>query len=417
MPGSIAEIALLASLAVVCYVVAVLTSHVCVRWLLRGRLKAEIANPTRYVGIDGIRGYLAFGVFVHHYIIYWLELRHGHSGSPPLSFENELGKGAVAIFFMITAFLFWDRVQTKRGLEAKSFFTSRFFRIYPLYLVFVVLLFVAVLYESSWTMLEPASSLAKEFAKWIFLHVVVINRHAGYVFGGVAWTLLYEAWFYLSLPLLVIIVFRKTALWKKALCLGIVAALFLVNHLQIWVCAAFLGGIFAVYWRLSDRRVKVAESSTASVIALICLACVGVFIYDPFNPLAITLLSVFFIVISSGNTLFGLLGMPSARWMGEISYSIYLVHGIVLWLFTEIIVPRVPGFHPSVLWLTAVGVLLTPILVLVTSASYLVIERPFISFGHRFSKSDAGAYRWRQILDRRQLPILEPQRGQSEVIK
>lgn len=416
MPGSIPEIVLLAALALVCYIVAILTSHVCVRWILHEHLKAEIANPTRYVGIDGIRGFLAFGVFVHHYIIQWLELRHEHSGSPPMSFENEFGKGAVAIFFMITAFLFWGRAQAKRGLDSKPFFTSRLFRIYPLYLVFVVSLFVAVLYESTWTMFESGPALAKEFVKWMFFHMVVINRHTGYVFGGVAWTLLYEAWFYLSLPLLAIIIFHNTALWKKMLAVGIVAALFLVNHLQIAICAAFLGGILAVYWRLNERRVKLAASRTASVIALVCLACVGIFIYDPFNVLAIALLSVFFVAISSGNTLFGLLEMPAARWMGEISYSIYLIHGIVLWLFMRIIVPRLPGFHPSFAWLAAIGLLLTPILVLVTSASYLAIERPFITLGHQFSKRDWAAYSWRRI-DRRGLRTFESEEGHSEVTK
>jgi peptidoglycan/LPS O-acetylase OafA/YrhL len=389
MPGSIPEVALLVALAIICYVLAILTSHVCARWILQEHLKAEIANPTRYVGIDGIRGYLAFGVFVHHYIIQWLELRHEHSGSPPMSFENELGKGAVAVFFMITAFLFWGRVQAKRGLEAKPFFTSRLFRIYPLYLVFVIVLFVAVLDQSNWTTLESVPALAKEFVKWVFFHIVMINHHPGYVFGAVAWTLLYEAWFYLSLPLLAIIVFRKTALWKKALLLGIVAALFLVNHLEIGIGAAFLGGIIAVYWRLDNQRVKLAESRTASLVALACLAAVGIFIYDPFNPLAIVLLTVFFVAISSGNTLFGLLRMPAARWMGEISYSIYLVHGIVLWLVMGIVVPHLPGFHPSFTSLMAIGIIMTPVLILVTSASYIVIERPFITRGHQLSKRGA----------------------------
>ena len=399
MPGSIPEISLLIVFAVACYLVAILTSHICVRWILHEHVKAEIAGTTRYVGIDGIRGYLAFGVFVHHYIIQWFFMRHEHLASPPLSFENELGKGAVAVFFMITAFLFWGRAHAKRGIEPKSFFTSRLFRIYPLYLAFVLSLFAAVGYQSNWSAAEPASAIAKEFFKWVFFHMTIINRDPDKSFGGVAWTLLYEAWFYLSLPLLAVVVFRKTASWKKALSIGIVAALFLVNHLQIGVCAAFLGGITAVYWRLDRRRIKVAESRTASLIALACLAGVGLFIYDPFNPAGIALLTVFFVAISSGNTLFGLLKMPAARWMGEISYSIYLLHGIVLWVVLAIVCPHIPGFHPSYTWLAATGIVMTPIVVLVSSASYLAIERPFIAIGHQLSKR-AAAYRWPHSLDR-----------------
>jgi peptidoglycan/LPS O-acetylase OafA/YrhL len=287
---------------------------------------------------------------------------------------------------MITAFLFWGRAHAKGGIEPKSFFASRVFRIYPLYLVFISLLFVAVAYDSNWTALEPASTIAKECVKWALFRTVIINRDTAVRFGAVAWTLLYEAWFYLSLPLLAFVFLQKNGLWKKALAIVVVVALLFVDHLQIAICAAFLGGIVAVYWRVDGRRIQVAGSKTASLVALACLACVGLFIYDPFNPAAIALLTVFFVVIASGNTLFGLLGLPAARWLGEISYSIYLLHGIVLWLIMREILPRLPGFHPTYAWLIVTGLVMAPIVVLVTSISYLVIERPFIAIGHRFSK-------------------------------
>jgi peptidoglycan/LPS O-acetylase OafA/YrhL len=311
-------------------------------------------------------------------------------GSPPHNFENELGKGTVAVFFMITAFLFWERAHARRGVKVKSFFISRFFRIYPLYIAFISLLFAAVFYESGWTAHEPAWVIGKEFLKWFFFHVVVIDRHPGMIFGGVAWTLLYEAWFYLSLPLLAVVFLQKTDLWKKALAIGISAALFFLNHLEIAVCAAFLGGIVAVYWSLNEQCVKAAKSKVAALLALACVACLGLFIYDPFNAAGIALLSVFFVVISSGNTLFGLLTMPAARWMGEISYSIYLIHGVVIWLIMTDILPHLPGFHPSVTWLAVAGLVMTPLLILVTSTSYLAIERPFIAIGHRSSKRTAA---------------------------
>jgi peptidoglycan/LPS O-acetylase OafA/YrhL len=390
MPGMGRETLLIALVTVVLYLAALLTSHICVRWVLHEHLKTEITNRARYVGIDGIRGYLAFGVFVHHYIIDWLYLRHGRVGSPPHNFENELGKGTVAVFFMITAFLFWGRAHAKRGINVKSFFVSRLFRIYPLYLMFISSLFLAVAYESNWTAHEPASAIAKEFFKWSLFHIVIINRHPGMIFGGVAWTLLYEAWFYLSLPLLAVVFLQRADLWKKALAIGISAALFFFNHLEIAVCAAFLGGVAAVYWILDKRRVRIAESKTASLVALTCLACLGLFVYDPFNPAGIALLSVFFVVIASGNTLFGLLTMPAARWMGEISYSIYLIHGITIWLVMTQIVPRLPGFHPTIPWIVATGIIMAPIVVLSTSASYLAIERPFMAIGHRSSNSGGG---------------------------
>jgi peptidoglycan/LPS O-acetylase OafA/YrhL len=375
---------LLALIAIMCYVLALLTSSLCVRWVLKEELRSEINSSARYATIDGIRGFLAFGVFVHHYMITWVGLRYGLCCAPQHNFENELGKGSVAIFFMITAFLFWGRTCAKRGLEIKKFFISRVFRIYPLYLVFVSLLFVAVAYEGNWTAAEPTSAIAKEAVKWFFFHTPIINRQ-GMAFGGVAWTLLYEAWFYLSLPLLAIVFLQEKAFWKKALAAGAAAGLFVINHLSFATTCAFLGGIVAVYWTLDVQRAKLARSKTATWIAVACLACLGLFVYDPFNAAGIALLTVFFVVISSGNSLFGLLSLPGARWMGEISYSIYLGHGIVLWLVMNVLA-RIPGFHPSVLWLAGVGIAVTPLIVLLTSVSYIFIERPCIAMGHQFGK-------------------------------
>jgi hypothetical protein len=125
---------LFALVGVVCYVAALLTSSAVVRWILPEKLKAELGSGDRNVPIDGIRGYLAFGVYVHHCLLTWIFLREGHLILPPYNFEFQLGATSVALFFMITAFLFWGRVQAKSGLDVKSFFISRIFRIYPLYL-------------------------------------------------------------------------------------------------------------------------------------------------------------------------------------------------------------------------------------------------------------------------------------------
>jgi peptidoglycan/LPS O-acetylase OafA/YrhL len=72
--------------------------------------------------------------------------------------------------------------------------------------------------------------------------------------------------------------------------------------------------------------------------------------------------------------------------MGEISYSVYLIHGVVIWLIMGVILPRLPVFHPTFTWLIGSGIVMVPILILVTSASYLAIERPFIAIGHGLSK-------------------------------
>jgi peptidoglycan/LPS O-acetylase OafA/YrhL len=83
--------------------------------------------------------------------------------------------------------------------------------------------------------------------------------------------------------------------------------------------------------------------------------------------------------------MFGLLKMRGALWLGEISYSIYLCHGLVLWLIMQNLLPRVLGYDHSAKWFVAAAIATTPVVILFCSASYLLIERPLIGLGHRIS--------------------------------
>jgi peptidoglycan/LPS O-acetylase OafA/YrhL len=377
-----------AFVAVVCYAMAFLTSHAFVRWVLPPTLSHRLGNEARYVAIDGIRGYLAFGVFVHHCLVTWIFLPEGSWAPLPHNFENQLGATSVAIFFMITALLFWGRAQAKGGLDLRSFFTTRLFRIYPLYLFVLFLICCAVAYASRFVALESGTAITKEIVKWLFFRVPDINLYyrTTLIVKGVTWTLLYEAWFYLCLPLLVLVFIKRSSVWMKAIALVAVALLFKVNHIEFGIAATFLGGIFAVYWRMNKRCIEVAQTKTAAFVAVLCLCIDFFFLYKPFNALGIVLLTVFFVVIASGNTLFGLLKMRGALWLGEISYSIYLCHGLVLWVVMQNILPHIRAYHHSTMWFVASAIGMTPIVVLFCSASYLLIEKPFIAIGHRISK-------------------------------
>jgi len=50
------------------------------------------------------------------------------------------------------------------------------------------------------------------------------------------------------------------------------------------------------------------------------------------------LLTLLFALIAGGNDLFGLLTQPFSRLLGEMSYSVYLLHGMVLYVLFNFIV-------------------------------------------------------------------------------
>lgn len=67
----------------------------------------------RLDSIDGLRGYLAFFVFIHHAYVWYFYLHYGAWSRPLSNFYNQLGKGSVAVFFMITGFCFSQKYSMK----------------------------------------------------------------------------------------------------------------------------------------------------------------------------------------------------------------------------------------------------------------------------------------------------------------
>ena len=367
---------------------ALLTSAVFVRWVLPTRYRSELGNKNRYIAIDGVRGYLAFSVYLHHCLITVVYMQRGLWLRPPHNLENQLGETSVAIFFMITAFLFGGRVWKKRDLDIRQFFFSRIFRIYPLYIFLTLMTCIAVGYKSHWIEIDSTATNAKNILRWLMFQSPNINRYpyTKLIVAGVTWTLLYEAAFYISLPLFVWAFLKGGRPWRYVLSLAMIAAVCRYNHLSAWIAATFLGGGAAIWWRLDVRRVQWAQSKLAATIALGSILAVLFFLYLPFNLPGIILLSVFFVAIASDNTLFGILRFPAALWLGEISYSIYLCHGIVLWVIVQNLLPKLSFFHATSRWLPLISVGITPILFLFCSTTYLLIERPFIDLGHAISK-------------------------------
>ena len=64
------------------------------------------------------------------------------------------------------------------------------------------------------------------------------------------------------------------------------------------------------------------------------------------------LLTFAFVVISCGNDLFGLLTLHSTRMLGRMAYSVYLLHGIVLYTAFMLVIGsgRVAAWSAATFW-------------------------------------------------------------------
>ena len=125
---------------------------------LVGLLIKQPASEGRYATIDGLRGYLAFFVFLHHGTIWYFYLRTGMWEAPPSNLYNQFGQSSVALFFMITGFLFWTKLleAPHKPIDWGRLFVSRVLRLMPLYLCAMLLVLLTVAILSNGTLVDSA---------------------------------------------------------------------------------------------------------------------------------------------------------------------------------------------------------------------------------------------------------------------
>ncbi|RTL52738.1 MAG: acyltransferase [Rhodocyclaceae bacterium] len=299
---------------------------------------------------------------------------------------------------MVTAFLFWGRLLDRRDtMDWLGFFNARIHRLYPVYLLSLSLVFATVLISSGFHVRESFGSLATTLMQWLVFTGATpplppdINgfQHTWMLIAGVTWSLRYEWLFYLALPLLSCLFLRSKNYMAGAL--SLLASLTFValyggnEGINVKLLGCFLGGIFAAHWVRNSKLSEISRAWPAGLIAVMTL--VATVAWVPANsPLTVAGLTVFFIVVASGQDFRGCLTAPAILLLGEISYGVYLLHGLVIWaMFTQLL-PGITGqrFEPSIFFLAVP--IASIILVLLAIQASLHIERPGIRLGKRHHK-------------------------------
>lgn len=363
-----------------------------------GAFQLPEAGPSRFATLDGLRGLLALAVFFHHFAItYSWKSTGAWLPFGGMCYTN-YGRVGVAIFFMITGFLFTGKILKTRGkVDWCRLYESRIFRIVPLYLFILGCISLVVFIESDFALKSSPSELLHDYWRWLQFKSGNINRFpaTNLIIAGVEWTLKYEWAFYLSLPLLAIVISRGSWLLTGTLVLLCVALHFyprvyiglMTGHFVLFAVGCATARL-AAEW---PHFARFASSPAASVLAIIFI--VAAIAHPGGNSrdlVHVGLISGFFILVALGNSLFGFLALKSVLLLGEISFSIYLIHGLVLYLlFTQLHVADV-----SRMSLTGYSLLMpfvAAIVIAVSALTFLCIERPFITLGREYKISRAFA--------------------------
>jgi peptidoglycan/LPS O-acetylase OafA/YrhL len=331
--------------------------------------------PGRLDALDGLRGILALSVFVHHGII-----AHAYFGGAPWAppdshFDNLLGRAAVALFFMVSAYLFWGRVERSGGrLPWGRFFVGRFRRIVPLYLVAVVAFFGLVGSECGWRLQEPFGALLRHAGAWFLFGFGgfpdINGLPQSFTRLSTLWSLRFEWMFYAFLPFLGFFYARLRWSW-------VVYAAFIALGLS--------GGdrVMYLYFAAGCLSVRAVEKASAGNRARLLwawagLACLVAFVwhFHAIEGLAQPVLMVpIFCAAALGSGPWSVLRWRPLRFLGHISYSIYLLHNLLLYALVKAAGGAAyaqlsqPQLYAAIA-VTGVGV------IVVSTVSYLAVEKP-----------------------------------------
>jgi peptidoglycan/LPS O-acetylase OafA/YrhL len=347
------------------------------------RFSSPMVDKPRIGAIDGARGYLAMAVVVHHFLINWNYTYSSDWRLPSSLFFANLGPEAVIMFFMITAFLFYGKLLRNTGrIDWRAIFIGRLLRLGPLFYSALCLV-VAISIIAKGGLVVPPIDFVGQLANWATFTIaggatrindcVQSNR----ILLGAAWSLAYEWCFYLSLPLLALTLARLPR-WTRILVLSVATVLIssvpALNFFNFYSrqCAPFWFGMLALEVTSFSALRPILRSSPASLGAGLAIGVALLLADGPYTLTKMVLLFFAFCCIASDNNLFGLLSRLESRLLGDSSYSIYLLHGFILFAIGYVIHGRSDPF----VWV------LLPVATSATAAfsiiTYRYIERPFM---------------------------------------
>lgn len=343
--------------------------------------------------LESIRGLLSIWVVFSHLMI-------------PFTFKLN-GGAAVSVFMILSGFVISSLITNLRESYG-LYILRRFLRLFPLFIVTFLLSVVFVDFFIETINAYPWKG-AKETARLLFfqessentfkhilahltmLHGIISDKllpYAAYAFLGPAWSISLEWQFYLLAPIIISFYRSSYAFISMLIIFFLIDEYFLMGYPFLPESIQFFIIGIATFFYVSGNNGSEMENYARLFVLLL-------FVYiqcrhDLFQliPCAFWLLAIKVIFYSKQKGIFKyfklILNTWVARFLGKISYSIYLIHMPIIFLCSYICVSF--GLNTDRIIYTIVYIpLLLTLTLLLSYLTYSYIELPFINLGKKLT--------------------------------
>lgn len=294
--------------------------------------------------------------------------------------HNLLPGGAIGvpIFFCLSGYLITTILLNEKRLDWSSiwrFVARRFFRVYPAYVVAVLLNLVVMVYFGSDALGRYIEAIPR-LLTFTFSHSSWLGMGV-----GVFWTLRIEFWFYMLMPLVMVVLGRGRLFTVSMVALFVGLTIWRFVHpensyFMVWANNLLIGALVAITAHHLSLKCVGRYYGAVSFACIAMLAMIAVFVPNtdrlviwPLEALVACGITAIWVASYLGSS--HALRIPIVAWFGRISYSVYLVHAIPL--------GYVHGWKLKVIAL-AISIAIAVIL-------HRYIEKPFIALGRKLTKA------------------------------
>lgn len=328
-----------------------------------------------------------------------------------------MGWSGVDLFFVLSGFLIGGILVDARNSPTyfKAFYARRFFRIIPIYYLWVLAYIVMLTLAGSALRARSNSGVIMAVGPPIYAHFVFLQNLLIIPFTGLAgawfahlWSLAVEEQFYLVSPLVVRLVTPRFLTIVLMCVIGAAPLLrifLLAEHVDAGLVSSMtpcradslaMGMLAAVLWRREEFRAWL-EVHCAAVYAMLGVLFAGVIALWKWVPesrmygmetIGYTWLAAFFAVIlllvlvRREGSLARLARMRWLRELGRVSYCAYIIHLVVNVIFHSFLRHAPPA--TSDLRGATVTILAAFATYAIAWVSWKVLEGPLLKVGHSF---------------------------------